>query len=62
MSKGKSGGGKGRGGGRTPMTQQAASRIQSRSAKDSSSRSATTGFGSRAQSAGDRNSKGDGQQ
>lgn len=34
MSNGKSGGGKGHGGGRTAMTPQAASRVQSRSAQN----------------------------
>ncbi len=37
------------------MTPKDASRIQSKSAKDPSSRSAKTDFGPRAQSAGDRN-------
>ncbi|WP_126643159.1 hypothetical protein [Embleya hyalina] len=56
----KGGGGHGRSGGHTPMTSAAASRIQSSSAKNPSSRSAETDFAPRAQSAAASNESGTG--
>ncbi len=52
MAKGRSGGGKGRG-----MTQKAASRIQSSTAKSGGGKVGKSSFASRAQSAGTRSSK-----